>query len=570
MQQSPPAEFVRTEKLFIKRKSVYSFRMTDSNACTYNTPPTISSSYQNTHLFIDGIIYNQHEEQLLNGLISEGPEYVKELEGSFILFLINDSGLTILSDRYNSRKAYYLHYQQEWYISNDIHQLPRHLCEINYDGLACFLANGVMMESLTLFKNLHSTKGASIYLFHKQLLTFRQYWKFEFIYSNDYSEPALQKELEELLVNCIGEKLPAFSKPIVSLSAGYDVRGILGIMHKYHHRSAINCVSYSLPENKNQKSDPFLAAKIAEQCESLHTIYPSYQGDFLKHLSDSVRYGKCLTHFCEEMEVWNTLEKNDELHDLIVGEQCFGYFDVPLNSKESTLGLLSIMGESGISWIQQFVSPSLYKQLSHSLNSLTDKIWNDLESYPDYHDKKDILYFEQRIKNVLLPWRENICSRIGYVHNPLMDGKLLNFIAKLPPDLRKNKRFFKKTIHAMLPELVQIEFATSLGYSVNWQLEIARHQRELIQMIQQTESLLDALIPKESLINMIKQQSSYYEISKKYIKRTSIYFRKKYSMFDKCMTFFIGPLESPKGHSNYPDALVLRLLMVRMELTRNN
>jgi asparagine synthase (glutamine-hydrolysing) len=570
MQHSPPEEFVRTQEICIKHKNTFSFRSSESNGFICLSAATLTSKEHNTQLFIDGIIYNIQEEQLLSNLISQGPTFVNQLEGSFILFLINDDGLYIFTDKANSKKAYYLQHGNQWHISNNIHELPFQQCQLNLDGIACYLANGVMLENLTLYQDLYSTRGSSIYHFHAESLQISEYWKFKFQYTEDYSEETLSKELEEILINCIQEKLPAISSPLVSLSAGYDVRSILGIMHKYHGRLNINCVSYSLPENRNKNSDAYIAAKIAAHCQSNHTIYPSYQGNFIKHLSESVQYGKCLTHFCEEMDFWNTLENKAEPVDLIVGEQCFGYFDVPLKSKESTLGLLSIMGEKGISWSKEFLPDALYQELSFRLKKLNDKIWNDLDSYPDFHDKKDILYFEQRIKNVLLPWRENICGRIGYVHNPLLDGKLLNFIAKLPPTLRKNKQFFKNTIHRIVPELAQIEFATSLGYSVNWQIEIARHQKELIHLIETSESKLDELIPKEVLIKMIKQQSTFYEVSKKHIKRTSIYLRKKHPLLDSFMTFFIGPLESPKGHSNYPDMLVLRLLMMRMELIHNN
>jgi hypothetical protein len=102
--------------------------------------------------------------------------------------------------------------------------------------------------------------------------------------------------------------------------------------------------------------------------------------------------------------------------------------------------------------------------MCQSINNLADGIYDGINGISDPREKCDFLYLNQRIDHILMPWREYFTGQVGYVHNPYLDGGILNFVKKMPGQLRKEKFLFRDTITNMFPELFSIGPATSSGY----------------------------------------------------------------------------------------------------------
>lgn len=563
---------VPQKKSFVKSTGDFSFVVNARGVTCIEGSPTIYSLTSNLRFFVNGIIYNKSEDELISQFDAKGIHSVDELEGNFVLFIMQGEDFYIVTDKVNSKKAFYANLNAEWYISNNINCLPKERCTLNLEGLACFLANGVMYNSLTLFKEIKSARGASIYTIKENTLSIKQYWQYHFDYSStaDKSADELEKELEELLIYSIKEMAPAIGHAAVSLSAGYDIRGILAIANKYTRIPEITCFSYAATGNTKTNSDSILAKRIAEACGYSHTTYSTYTGNLVQHLKDNSIQGKAITNYCDEIETWNMLAQGNLYTDLIVGEECFGYFKEPLETKEQLFSLLAINGPESISWLKNYVDKNFYDELNRNLAQLQKNIYERLEKYSNVDDKKDFLYFDQRINHVLLPWRENICSQVGSIHNPLMHSKILEFINKLHPVHRHNKNLFKRTIKKMFPELFAIGFATASGYTINWEMEIRKNKSKLIEFVESTHSALDSIIPKENLVEMINNQSSAKGIASKNITRIVFYLRKNYKIFNVVISPFIGPLNSHVSTGYvFPDFMILRLLMLREQLQKH-
>lgn len=557
------------KKSFVKSTGDFSFFINTTGVIHIEGIPTFHSETSGVQLFLNGVIYNKSEDQLVRAIEEKGISAVEQFEGNFILFVVIGADFYIVTDKVNSKKAFYAYLNDGWYISNNINCLPKERCTISIEGLACFLANGVVYNSLTLFNEIKSARGASIYSIKQNTLSVAQYWQYHFDYSATANKPAeeLEKELEGLLIESIKEMAPAVSHAAVSLSAGYDIRGILAIAHKYTHVPEISCFSYASEGNTKTNSDSILAKRIAEACGYTHTIYPTYSGDLVQHIIDNASLGKGITNYCDEIETWNALAEKNTYTDLIVGEECFGYFKEPLETREKLFSLLAVNGPGSIAWLRNFIDAKFYDQLNQNLAKLQNDIYARLDQYSDVDDKKDFLYFDQRINHVLLPWRENICAQVGCVHNPLMHSKILEFINKLHPIHRHNKILFKRTIKSMFPELFAIGFATVSGFTINWEMEIRKNKFKLIEYVESTDSLLDAIIPKNEIVQMIKDQSSAKGIATKNLKRIVFYLRKNYKIFNIIISPFIGPLNSHVSTGYvFPDFMIIRLLMVREQL----
>jgi asparagine synthase (glutamine-hydrolysing) len=531
---------------------------------------TLRSDDGKTQLFLDGIIYNKTRDELLVGFHQEGATYVTQLEGSFVIFLKKDFDFYIITDKVNSRKAYYISLDGDWYISKNIDLLPKGQCQLSLDGLACYLANGVMLNDLTLFQGIKSSKRAGIHCFKDGEHTCWCYWDFKLMYTpvSPELEVQLQKESEQLFINCVKRRYDAASHPsALSLSAGYDSRGILGIFHKYLNVRDISCFSYATDDHPKIDTDAELARKLAETCTYEHKLLKSYDGDLIALLKSNAMEGQCLSYFCEELDGWHSMADSQNHPDIFVGDQSFGlpYFQLQTNAE--LLASVGITDSSAVEALKGFLPINVYHEICHSIDRLSDDLVNQVCNITDPLDKQRFLHLDQRVNHFFMPWREQMTGQAGFVHNPYLDGEILDFFMRVPPEYRKDKKLFKKSISNMLPDLFSIPIAKSSGYSVNWQNELVKHRNALIELIQNTDSLLDEFISKDQMIAILNAQGSTFSQMEAFIQRGIKYLRRKYRIADQVLNILLGPGVFKKGGFVSPEKLMIRLLLMRIYLS---
>lgn len=166
-----------------------------------------------------------------------------------------------------------------------------------------------------------------------------------------------------------------------------------------------------------------------------------------------------------------------------------------------------------------------------------------------------------------MPWREYFLSQVGWVHNPYLDGSILDFMKKIPPPLRRNKSIFYDTISAMFPGLYSIKRAASMGTRVDWQAEFSRHKDSLISLVQGTESRLDGIISKEEIVDFIRREDSLLQKAKVFLAKTLKYLGIRSRLADRVFTLLLGPRLYQKSRNIDPVLLLLRLLLIRIYLT---
>jgi asparagine synthase (glutamine-hydrolysing) len=553
-----------------RHTETYSFVINRENELKTLDPCLLKSEDGSLQVFIDGSIYDKTGNQLLEGFHQEGANYVTQLEGSFIIFLLKDLGFYILTDKLNTKKAFYTSMDGEWHISTNIDQLPIEKCPLNLDGLACFLANGALLNGLTLFQSIHVTQGAGIHRFSGGMHTFHRYWNYKFSYPpcTPELEEELSKQLEQLLIDCIRHAYEATSHPVaLSLSAGYDSRGILGIFHNYLKIDGLSCFSYATNETPGLDTDASLARKIAESCGVVHRLVKSYHGDLLDLLNCNAREGQCLAPFCEELDAWHSMARDGALYDIFSGDEIFGNDDVLLRSNTDVLISRGILDSSAVEWLKGFLFDRVYQDMCSCLDNLNANIIEKVSDIADLFDRLSLIAFYQRENYVLKPWREHMTSQAGFVHNPYLDGKILEFMMKVPPQLRRNKYLFTKTIMKMLPDLYSIPKAKSSGYSVNWRKELVKHRNALIELIQSTDSRLDELVSKDQMIAILDSQSSSLSQLGAFFRRGIKYLRRKFRIADQLFNFVLGPGFCKQGGFVSPEKLMIRLLLMRIYLS---
>jgi hypothetical protein len=174
------------------------------------------------------------------------------------------------------------------------------------------------------------------------------------------------------------------------------------------------------------------------------------------------------------------------------GEECFGHADEPQCDSEA-LGQWGIAPLSDHLRVESLLNPSRLPELrEHSaqiIQGLTD-------SCPcvDITDRRDYFYFAVRLFHYHS--RSAYCKRtVIDVRNPWLDRELLEFLAVLPAHYRIDREFYKRSVAALVPELMAIPPATRNSLE-NWS-----------QIVQK-----DAAIQRFLRTHLIERPNSLYEI----------------------------------------------------------
>ncbi len=552
---------------FLKNRGIFVFTIDRQGRIKTSNQATVASKDQKIRIFLNGVIYNHNGDQLVEGFYLHGVDYINKVEGSFIIFLIDEAGFYILTDKVNSKKAFYACLDNVWYVSNDIDALPRDKCQLSLDGIASYLANGFMLNDLTLFREIKSTKLARVYGYKNGELFSYPYWEFTFSnppYSADQYDK-YQQELESLLIQSVKRCYAAVSAASLSLSAGHDSRTILGILHDKIKAPNISCFSYALEEDPGSHTDAALSKLLAARFGYPHQIIRAYQGDLIALLRANAREGKCLSNFCDELDVWHFLAARNQFFDVFVGEKCLGKINIKLGSKFDVLASLAILHSSALLFLKKFISQRLYGQLCLSVDRLADDLFDSTKAIPDPLEKSHYLYVNQRLDHFLMPWREYFTAQVGFVHNPFLDGAVLEFYKSLPLELRKGKFLYTNTVKTMFPDLFSVGIADLSGSAVNWHRELQKHKTELISLVLGTESRLAEIIPKSELLNSIKLHDSWIiKLQESANKAFNLIRRSKF--IDRTLTNF-GLRRPPLGSLVGSDKLLIRLLLIWIYLS---
>ena len=293
----------------------------------------------------------------------------------------------------------------------------------------------------------------------------------------------------------------------LSLSAGYDVSGILGILSEYLKADNLYSFSYGMSE-ADVTGDPYIARRFAEMYGITHQFYKSYDGNLIEAIERNALWGDGHTPFCDESLVWSQLAEitHNQNHPLIVGHQVFGRGgELSSSNKEDVISALKFKHFSTLNWIKGSLSPGVYNDFIDGQNQDISDFFKKAPQSSIYDDIKDFIYLDQRLCDLVFPWRENFCSRAFVVHNPLLDNALIDFTRKLPFHWRQGKCLYKETIASMLPRLFAFDRAKILNLIPDWTAEIFREKVSIKDTYFENgkPSLMDDYFDPDSIIKLL-------------------------------------------------------------------
>jgi hypothetical protein len=171
---------------------------------------------------------------------------------------------------------------------------------------------------------------------------------------------------------------------------------------------------------------------------------------------------------------------------VFVGDECLGWRKYRLRDPQDVLASLQIFGPTVASWLLAHLPKESQAKFADGLQADLEQLSAVARavSYGNWHHAKDYLYLDQRLGNLILPWREACVSDGASVRSPLLDNDILDFMMHVPASERLNKRHYRRTITAMFPQLFNIPRCSApLNFYLNLTEEFARNRAEVLRLI---------------------------------------------------------------------------------------
>ncbi len=449
-----------------------------------------------------GVLYSHELQDVLALYMRHGATFADHLEGSFALTLVDlQAGhIWVVTDRIGSVKVYAAQQDGALLVSTELNRPEFTRRPLSRAGVACALASGVMLGDLTVYQGVQTLERACVHTLTPEGVTSRPYWTFGFGPASRRPAAELRAELAGLLRAAVDRRLTrAGSRVFLSLSGGYDSRGLLSLLSGSGRE--IHTFAYS-DGPPRVGSDADVARQLARQYGARHVTLQAYRGDLGATLQRNAAWGQGITNFCDEADAWAELAQHAP-SAVFAGEQLFGWYDRPAQSMTELLQHARLPDAQALSGLRDVLPEGGYAGLRDAYGSELQALTQRLPSGLDPTQLETLAYLEQLGPRRLMPWRQQFAGRVAPVHLPLLDSQLLDFMQTLPRELIREKTLFKQALLTLDPGLLTVPLARVSGYAPDWNAELLRHRSALKQQLGTGHSRLDEFVPPEAVLALL-------------------------------------------------------------------
>ncbi len=498
------------------------FETTDSSGeVSYAEPDMLTNGPDGTtFVILSGNIYRPASANIGQTILSlyarHGADFVRELNGSFALMLVDQQAGVILfaTDRLNSLKL--LSSQQHGVISvsNSMEIHPVRGAQIDATAVACALVAGFAYNNRSMLEGIRVLEGGSMYRLRGAALEQQRYWQYQ--PSTPVETPAiaaeLQRELEDAIVDATAVRLRGDRPVYISLTAGYDSRAILGVLTERLRVPNIHAFTYTYGDALPQ-TDEALAPRLAALQGVEHRLIPSFKGNLIDLLTGISQWGVGMTDLCDELDTWRALEQETAGGPrplLFTGDITMISSDSRLASVADVVTVARMPDFSAARWIEPLIGRGQYDTWVEATRSEITQTLKRYEPTTDYYTLRDKLRFNGRDSGVFGPWRECFAGRVFEIASPMNDERVIDAFMKMPTSLRRGKKLYHATTRAMFPELFAIPRASSANYATYWPSAFRQQAAELRRWILEQPSPLDVLIEPRVLLALLDSDLTAY------------------------------------------------------------
>lgn len=466
---------------------------------------------------VHGLLHDRSKstaaQTVLSDYVKLGDSLWPTLNGSYVIVVLDQARgeIQVVTDRLNSRKAYWSEDDGGWWLSTSLNRHPTQGIKVDPAGVGSVLTSGVAYSGLTPFRGIHTLNRASIHSFSAEDRGSRTYWSYSLTSENANTPRAeLRNRMADLLRGAVERRAQSSDGPIyISLSGGYDSKSIAAFLRRFvGDPNRLRAITYHHGPRIGD-TDANAAEQAALMLGIPHETRPLYRGDIVALIAANARRGQGMARFCEESDFWEDLGPQmavDEANSLFVGEMPGESLRRRTDGTPSEmLGLVHVFPPSIIEWFLERIEPDAATAIRAGWGASFSELVERVPNEPDYRDAQHVMYLDQRVSNALMLWRE--CFQMPFVHvmNPYLDNDILDFVRTLPVDLRVGKTLYKEAISGAFPQLFELPIAKGGSNAPDWGQELLRSRYEIQEWVRSRPSRLDDLISPESVLSLLDE-----------------------------------------------------------------
>lgn len=438
---------------------------------------------KNGYIIFCGEIFNEDipdPKHYILDLYTKGDlKKLQTLNGSFLVAIYDNKNqkLTLINDRFGSKKLFYYYDKNNFFFSPKIAPLMTIAVnkKIRKESLIDFLIFGFYLENKTFDEHIFQLSPASILEITKDGISLKKYWSYQCDGNFDTrKQDVLIDELGIRWQNAINKRMKKKEKIIVQISGGLDSRAILAAALK--STSKENIVLYTFGEKGSYDFD--IGTGIAQtqgiQQVSFHPVKENFSDQYLKSFTDSEGMIDATPYFPLQMiqplkqfssKIYNGYMGGEIMGPLIFKKIKNSHLQTDSDYEKAKRILLNHHQINNENTVKQLFNPSYLKDMP-ILSSFEDSI-KDLQEYstkefPNYCARW--MYVNESDKYTsFCNFRFN--NQFHY-YKPFLDNDIVDFMSRIPPDLRTEKRLYKKMLLKKYSELFQLPTKNTLGLTL--------------------------------------------------------------------------------------------------------
>ncbi len=476
-----------------------------------------------TELEKQGYSFESHSdtEVILKAYHQWGMNAVHRFNGMFAIAIFDSQKqtLSLIRDRAGVKPLYWYQNDGLFMFASELksfHEHPVFVKELNHDGLALFLQYGYIPQPHTIFNHTHKLKAGHVLTLNTQnsQINLQKYWDVIDCYNQpklNISEQEAMYETERLLKSACEYRMVADVPVGMFLSGGYDSSAVTALLQSERTEKL---KTFSIGFHEEKFNEAHHAKKVAEYLGTDHTEYYCTQKDALEILPKLPEIWD--EPFGDSLAIPTTLVSHLARKDVTVslsadgGDEIFGGYDkytgihrkmhafnkIPkflqaptrfalrcdfmqytaekagvFNARDRLNRFSQMIGENEKGLLKKGSQVFTDFDLNRILLNKPNQVQTEFDAEINQAWLDNILaidYKTYQLDDILTKVDRATMSVSIEGREPLLDYRIIDFIAKLDPNLKINngnkKYLLKQITHKYLPK--EIMDRPKMGFGV--------------------------------------------------------------------------------------------------------
>jgi asparagine synthase (glutamine-hydrolysing) len=446
---------------------------------------------------------NADTEAIVHGYEEFGPSNVSNLRGMFSFAIWDEKAKSLFlgRDRVGKKPLYYTTAPDGTFVfGSELKSLLEHPSverDLDIEALDAYLTLGYVPEPLSIFRRIRKLPPGNYLTFAKGLIQIEQYWDFSYQVSEPRSEDSYRDELRELLDEAVRIRLVSDVPLGAFLSGGIDSSAVVGLMARHmdqpvktfsigFHEDSHNELKYARLTAKKFGTDHHEFLVTPDICDVVDELVWHFDEPFADSSAIPTYMVSKLAR--EHVTVVLSGDGGDELfagyRRYLIEQSRRAFARMPRFIREGVMEPLSLRlphGARGRNLLHNVAldpvdryldSVSVFTSLNRKLlytrdfsksledsNFVSERFYECASTIRTGEEIDRLLYIDSKTYlpgDILTKVDRMSMAASLEARAPLLDHKLIDFVTRIPPNLKiaggETKRIFKRAISDLIPE----------------------------------------------------------------------------------------------------------------------